>query len=261
MWLAGVVGVAISIVGYLVAVIGAWSTYRSYDTRENIMGSGGLIGLFGVPVVCSLLGESTNLRPWRWIGVAASAFACAMTINEIWTSGRSPSRELMLAIVAGAGAVIGHANAVSLVPLLSKQRWLRLLTIAAAVATAALVVASVYRRSSSDLLERFVAAAGICAACGTIAIAVLGILNRRVERPAADGGLFDLTVICPRCNRKQTLQTGDNQCAQCGLRISIRIEEPRCPRCDYLLYGLTSDRCPECGEFIRAAPVPGAALT
>ena len=38
---------------------------------------------------------------------------------------------------------------------------------------------------------------------------------------------------------------------RCGLKFHIRLEEPRCPKCDYLLFMLQSDRCPECGTPVR----------
>jgi len=34
------------------------------------------------------------------------------------------------------------------------------------------------------------------------------------------------------------------------LRISIDIEEPRCPKCHYIFYEGVGERCPECGHPI-----------
>ena len=30
--------------------------------------------------------------------------------------------------------------------------------------------------------------------------------------------------------------------------VPLRPEEQRCPTCDYVVYGLQENRCPECGE-------------
>ena len=46
--------------------------------------------------------------------------------------------------------------------------------------------------------------------------------------------------------------TGPARCAECGLHITISVEEPRCT-CGYLLYHLESDQCPECGRTIDEA--------
>jgi hypothetical protein len=59
-----------------------------------------------------------------------------------------------------------------------------------------------------------------------------------------------ITLFCPRCRKKQSLELGGASCTSCGLRIEVRAEEPRCAKCDYLLYKLTSDVCPECGAPI-----------
>jgi ribosomal protein L37E len=83
-----------------------------------------------------------------------------------------------------------------------------------------------------------------------MAMVVLIAFNRRTELPARAAGLVEMTAVCPRCRRKQQLPIGDAACSACGLKISIRIEEPCCPECGYLLYQLTSDRCPECGKVV-----------
>ncbi len=79
---------------------------------------------------------------------------------------------------------------------------------------------------------------------------MLARLNRKVEFEPVMTELVDVVVICPRCRRKQQVHMGGAACSACGLRITISVEEPRCPKCDYLLYALTSDRCPECGAAI-----------
>jgi hypothetical protein len=59
---------------------------------------------------------------------------------------------------------------------------------------------------------------------------------------------LDVQVTCPRCKLAQTVPAGKSRCSGCKLRFEIKIEEPRCPQCDYLLHRLTEPVCPECGQ-------------
>ena len=68
-----------------------------------------------------------------------------------------------------------------------------------------------------------------------------------------------LSATCPRCNAANTFLAGTSECKSCGLRVTLDIEEPRCP-CGYLLYKLDSPNCPECGRPVRGgAAAPASA--
>ena len=74
-----------------------------------------------------------------------------------------------------------------------------------------------------------------------------------ISAPAADEPLA-LTVHCPRCATAQALSPGHAECRACGLRINVRIEQPACPQCGFLLYGRAAPACPECGhDFVAAS--------
>ena len=162
-------------------------------------------------------------------------------------------------------AVVAHATLVMLAPLTFGQRWLRLLTILAVFVTAALVDWIVYLDEAPEMLQRLASAAGICAACGTLAIAILARVNRKLTVHATPKELREIKLECPQCGKRQTIAVGtDAACSGCGLKIAVRVEEPRCAHCDYLLYGISSDRCPECGTPIwglAEAPEPARTLT
>ena len=104
-----------------------------------------------------------------------------------------------------------------------------------------------------------VSAREILAACGTLALAVLALLNRRVDLESVVTAFDAITVVCPACRKKQSIALGAAACKTCGLRIEVRTSQPRCPECEYLLRGLTSDRCPECGTTVRGDAVASAA--
>ncbi len=85
-----------------------------------------------------------------------------------------------------------------------------------------------------------------------MAIALLAIFNRRADVEGSSSEVMQLTIFCPRCRRKQTNPVGRSNCVNCGLRFDLRVEEPRCADCGYLLWGVTAERCPECGKAIEA---------
>lgn len=75
-------------------------------------------------------------------------------------------------------------------------------------------------------------------------------INRKVDRERLSRELTEMVVICPRCRKRQSIRPGDSACMVSGLCIWIRIEQPRCARYDYLLYGLISDGCLKRGTVI-----------
>lgn len=59
-----------------------------------------------------------------------------------------------------------------------------------------------------------------------------------------------MKMTCPRCEQWLQASSGPARCEDCGLRLIIEIQEPRCP-CGYLLYELKGNVCPECGRVIE----------
>jgi hypothetical protein len=102
-----------------------------------------------------------------------------------------------------------------------------------------------------DWLQRGVLAASLANAAGTLLVFLfLAIESRQPPVPETIPADVALAAICPRCNLPCTFRNGPSECPSCGLRVTLDIEEPRCP-CGYLLYKLASDNCPECGRLIR----------
>jgi len=64
-----------------------------------------------------------------------------------------------------------------------------------------------------------------------------------------------LAIACPRCARIQRMRCPGGSCEECGLVIRVDVDEPRCA-CGYLLFGIASDVCPECGRDIRGKSWP-----
>ena len=67
------------------------------------------------------------------------------------------------------------------------------------------------------------------------------------EHRSDESGRWLRFEFCPRCGTQQRFARGTSKCAECGLRVIVEFEEPRCA-CGYLLYKLTGEVCPECGR-------------
>ena len=249
---AGRVGVALAGVVFVLLMAGTWAPDGMWHEDDAFTSAGVIAGL-GVLAVASLAGVGTApRRPWRWIGVLASLVASVMALYAIWANVQSDSGWFSV-IVSGA-AVVAHANLCLFVPLTPGQKWVRVVTIGAAIATAMVVDTIVLTGAGfegSFFVQNLAAAAGIIASCGSLALLVLARLNRNLDRVPVLAEVREVTLICPGCQKKQALAVGDSACAGCGLKFHIRVEEPRCPNCDYLLFMLQSDRCPECGMVVR----------
>ena len=94
-------------------------------------------------------------------------------------------------------------------------------------------------------------------AAGTVGTYLLAAMES-LQRPPVESlpSNVALSATCPRCNAANTFPVGKSACTSCDLRVTLDIQEPRCP-CGYLLYKLDSPNCPECGRLVRgnaAAP-------
>lgn len=258
----GVVLVPAAFAAWLVAV---WMPYDedTWRTRNQWDETGFAVLIFAsLAVVCLIGGRTDPARRWRWGGVVAGAVACSMWLLHIWIGTGSDVGDIVFSGLLSLATVVAHANLCVRAPLASGHVWVRNGTIIAAALTAALIEFIVIDERlfdiglGIDVLVRLPAASGIVAGCGSLALVVLGRLNRKVDLEPYTADLTRISVVCPRCRKKQMIDLGNSVCVGCKLRISIRIEEPRCPSCDYLLFGLTSDRCPECGTFLGEITLP-----
>jgi hypothetical protein len=256
MRLASLVGAFLAGCTFCLLMIGVWhrEIFGSYDGGTWYR-CGIALGTLAVPVVINLVRpEGGRKRWWRWVGVAAACGAYVVAWQGIWENMHSAVGQEVLTFLASLSAVLGLANLVLMVPLSPGQEIVRWGTILAGAICAATANLWVYfdRTSDADLWGRFLAGSGIVTGCGSLALLVLARINRQVEYRPEDGSLVmtDIAVTCPRCSKSQKIKLGGGVCKSCGLRIEITIEEPRCPKCGYLLYMLQSAVCPECGTAI-----------
>jgi len=218
------VGLAACAVSFLLLMIGTWG--RGWGTRDfghnHWFDVSGSLAPFAFLAVLSLIGTGLDRRHWRWAGVAAAAAAFSMATYAILLDIRQTS-SLFVCIVSAA-VVVAHANAMVRVPLTSNQRWLLWATLGAAFTAAGFVdVGSITRPWQQEMLGRLAGAAAIVAGCGTLALLVLARVNRRVQPGEFSwANVEQVTLVCPRCHRKQTIAIGSGICAACGLGIAVR---------------------------------------
>jgi putative flippase GtrA len=249
---AGLVACAISVALLLISIWGSAFLTRSWERDEQWAASGFTVLALGLLATGSVAGMEVQRRWWQFVGVTCAVGSCIWYLLGIWHGLNLQSQALLTALI-GLSATIAHANLTGFCLLNGYQRWLRIASIAAVVLTATFVESMAIANDLHDgdsLVARGAGASALAAACGTLAVVIVSRLNRKVARRTVPENVKQLTLICPWCGRKESLPLGSSACGGCGLKFEIRVEEPRCTHCDYLLYMMTSDKCPECGTPI-----------
>ena len=240
---------------------------------ERLLGTSGVVAAGCLAtLVAAFVADQGRFVRWMHVGMAVGWCGVACAIGLIWLSAALPTEfELRVARVAGGFCV--PAAAIVFVGMTMFPRARGTWVLLARWSTASLVVfwacfgefAIVLPQVAEDIVQlvvgeqwfaRSVGASAVLVAAGTVAQPVLIRLGRSTEgaEGAIRGRRTPVTCRCPRCAAECALDANvDAACAACGLRIRVELEEPRC-RCGYLLYGLESPGCPECG-----APVPESA--
>jgi len=62
---------------------------------------------------------------------------------------------------------------------------------------------------------------------------------------------LEADLTCPRCSKTHTVPVGRSKCPSCELAFRSEIDEEHCENCGYVLYGIDSAVCPECGQPIK----------
>jgi hypothetical protein len=263
---AGLLGISTTLITFGIFLFAIWT---SDAANEDLWETGWSIWFFAFGSAGCAAGAGVDRRHWRWIGMIAAIAALALGVANIWGQ---PVPTLLLSILIALAIVIGHANVLWLCKLKPSQLWLRWAATTLATCGAATVVYGVnVRVRGDDLLMRLGTAAGICALCATVSVAILAAFNRRAMPVVSEDEVeaAEISIVCPTCRRKQNVMLshgfGEAACGNCGMKFSIRTTAPRCANCNYLLLMFRGDRCPECGDAIargdreiaRPSPSPG----
>jgi hypothetical protein len=225
---------------------------------------GRLAAAAGPPLIVGplcLIGEAGWRRPWRFVGVALAVAAAAIGVQQAARARPDDAPWQWYTALCAALAAVTLSNLLMLARLSGGWWWLRAATIVSAFGAAAgITVSALSERTLSwavfdQTIGRFTAAAGILAACGTLATVARQRLSRRFVVDAAGSSFDSVRLACPRCGRAQLAPVGESPCVGCRLLLSVRVSEPRCASCGYSLLDLRDDRCPECGHAIPARGV------
>ena len=162
-----------------------------------------------------------------------------------------------MVIIAVWSIAMPHAGLIHLAPLRGGYIWARRTTIIVIAMLAVLITLGIITEPDGELFARAFGVLGILVALGTIAVPILIKVVGIEKEAGVESTPLDIKITCPRCLLEQTVSSGFSRCAGCKLRFEIKIEEPRCPQCDYLLHKLIAPVCPECGYALGDEEVVG----
>lgn len=221
---------------------------RQWDEAHASVASFWALGALAVG--CLIGFGAGDRRYWRWTGVAGAAAAFGLALEAIWF--HLNDFEFPLVALCCVTSFIAYMNLMLLISLRDEQWWVRVLAIAFGGLTCLLIatLALLDDTGNGDLfdgLSRLLGASGIATACTVLCIVVLAVMNKRSLADAVEAAKYTISLECPRCFVRQTVKPGDTACTECGLKLSVKIEEPVCPRCTYPIYQTRSKVCPECG--------------
>jgi hypothetical protein len=217
----------------------------------------------------SVLGMAAAV-PWsqrRWhpigpVGVVLTAAGLGMMLFIIWSNTRwwnIPKFAEITALTNITAVTVVGLGLVGMARLHRGWEWVRRLTVAAAVLLNLCIGVALFAHAGpTDWFVRLMAASGILAACGVVAVPILHRVSAIRTRTETRTTALQIQLTCPRCALQQTLPVGRPRCGGCRLQLVLDVEEEHCPKCGYALYSLTSDKCPECGTAILP-PVPASA--
>jgi hypothetical protein len=248
---AGLVGLPLCAAAWILISLGEFLPPKlrgSFPWTE----AAGEVWLLAIVLAACLGGLGTDRRHWRWLGVAAALLAAGVGIHAVWKH-YYDAVSFSLNTLRMIAVVIAQANLLFLARLSGWQKWVRWVTVAATLVTSIVCVLNNWTipdRTFITIWDRILIPACVCAACGSVAAAILARTNPKA--PPADPSIksAQMEITCPGCGTAQIVPLGESACAGCGIHFSIAARTPICPECDYMLRDIHSERCPECGKHI-----------
>lgn len=244
----GVIGIYCLLVGEFTSLVG-----------QILASTASVAGASLLALASALPWERKRWQPIGPLGMLAAAIWLTLILCLIWID-RFPDEEwrvkatIILTVFAIA---LPHAGLIGLARLRREYGWVRIGNVASIALLAAMIILSVVFEINEDFWYRVIGALAILDVCSSVAIPILHRVSAINEHEAIRTTVLEVTLICPRCSTSHSATVGRSECPSCGLRIKLEIEEENCEHCGYVLYGIESAVCPECGKAIKRDVVGG----
>jgi len=207
-----------------------------------------LLCAYVVAVPCADLMERRAYQPLPAVGVASCILAFVMILVCIWAESRENEAFAKATAIAGLAAFsFAHTALLLRVPTGGRTDWLRAGTLLCVWLVAAMLGITIIWEVEDELWFRLLGAAGVLDASGSLSLLIVAKLRQVGKTEQLQTAAPRVELKCPRCATPQCVDIGATQCSACGLKFRIEVEEPRCVKCDYVLWQLPERRCPECG--------------
>jgi hypothetical protein len=184
-------------------------------------------------------------------GLAAVTVALGMMLVCIWAEPTDSDAFIKASVIMSIVAFsFAHTGLLLRVPPATgggSLDWLLRGTLLCVWVLAALVSGAIIWEPDDQFWFRLMGAVGVLDATGSLALLILVKLRKIGKVEKLQTVVARVELRCPRCTALQQVDAGNAKCDACGLKFRIEIEEPRCAKCDYLLWQLPERRCPECG--------------
>ncbi len=216
--------------------------------ERAILGTGALAGYFVLAIPFAGLLERRYRQALSLAGLTACAVGLVMVLVCIWAE---PTGNMAFARATGVVGVIAfslaHVCVLMRVPGRSAATRLLWGTIVCIAAVGVMWSVAIIYEPRDELFYRVLGAVGVLDASGTLLLLIVSKLRQLGKIAGLQSTSARIAFACPRCTESLEVPAGKSNCGSCGLKIALEIEEPRCAKCDYLLWQLPNRRCPECG--------------
>jgi hypothetical protein len=216
---------------------------------------------FGLSLACMDAAEKGSWGPAMLSAGTVAAIALVWSLLMIWVLPQvftapggyyDPPQWIwkvqgLLVIWAFALPLIGH---LSILRLTDATRWLRPLAIVLAMLSGLSLTAPIVLEIEAEMYYRLMGVLLVVTLLTAVVVRVMQRMQGLDRQVNIETTKLEVELKCPRCLHRQTVTAGHSRCAHCKLRFNIEIEEPRCPKCNYLLFNLVHPQCPECGTAL-----------
>jgi len=247
--LCGAIGVYCLLVGEFTSLVG-----QILGTTASVAGASLLALASAVPW------ERKRWQPIGPLGMLAAAVWLTLMLCLIWIDRFVNEEALVKATVVATVIAIAlpHAGLIGLARLRREYDWVRMGNVASIALLAGLIICAVLFEIDDEFLLRVIGALAIVDVCTSVAIPILHRVSAIHEHDSIRTTTLEVSLTCPRCSKTHSLPIGRSACPSCGLRFKLEIEEEHCEQCGYVLFGIESPVCPECGKPIQRDGVASA---